>query len=321
MNAPEQTLRPLGIGEVLDRAVTLCVRHFVALASIFVVYAIPYAVVQYYATRDVSNVMSTLATVLQSPAARRDPHAIVDALGTTPHLNGWYPLLGMLAFFVGPLPAAALIVACDAFYFKRTISLADAYRAALGRWLPLVGVNLLFLVAGIVLYAAVVLLAIALVLAIVAATAALHALGVAFAVVIVLAVSIVALAFFVVVTLAVQVSYFTCVVEGASAIVAFSRGIGRVFGAGLGRSLLVGIAFFAIAIGIGLVALVGESVVVGVLHNSAAGTAYSTVVRVATAAFTTAFIAIFYYDLRVREEGFDLAYAADAARDTSLAPT
>ena len=321
MNAPDQTLRPLGIGEVLDRAVTLCVRHFVPLALIFVVYAVPYAVVQFFATREVSSFTSTLASVLQSPGARRDPHAIANALGAAPHLNGWYPALLALAFFVGPLPAAALIVACNAFYFRREVSLVRAYRTALGRWLPLIGVNLLYVVAGIVLYAAVALLAVALVLATIAVTAALHGLGIALAVVIALVVGLVALGFFIVAALAVQVSYFTCVVEGTNGIVAFSRGIGRVFGAGLGRSLLVGAAFFAIAIGIGLVSLLGESVVAGVLHSAAAGTAYATVVRVATAAFATAFIAIFYYDLRVREEGFDLAYAADAARDASLATT
>jgi hypothetical protein len=41
---------------------------------------------------------------------------------------------------------------------------------------------------------------------------------------------------------------------------------------------------------------------------------YATIIEVATAAFTTAFITIFYYDLRVREEALDLQIAAQAAQ-------
>ncbi len=322
MNSPSQTLRPLGLGEVLDRAVTLCVRHFVPLALIFVIYAIPYAIVEYLATQDLTHVISSVTTVLQSQTGggrAADPSAIVKALGTAPHLNGWYPLLVVLTFFVGPLPAGALIHACDAYYFKRETTLRRAYRVALGRWLPLVGVNCLFLGAGLMLYVGFGLVAIVVTLGLVVLTSSLHAVGVAIAVAIGAALALVAIAFLIVATLAVQIAYFTCVIERENSIVAFARGIGRVFiGIGLARSLLVGIAYVTIAIGIGIVALVGESIVVGLVHNAAAGSAYAALVRVATAAFTTAFVAIFYYDLRVREEGLDLALAADAARDASL---
>lgn len=319
-------LRPLGLGEVLDRAVTLCVKNFVPLALIFIVYAIPYAVVQYLATQDLAHVMSALSTVLQAQGkakghpAGADPGALAAALSAAPRLNGWYPLLLALVFFVGPLPAAALIHACAAYYFGRVTTLAAAYRVALARWLPLVGLNCLYFGAGLMLYALVILLALALVFALVFVTAALHSVGVALAVIVGLAVALAGAAFFIVATLAVQISYFTCVLEGAGSVVAFARGIGRVFvGVGLVRSLLVGIAYATIGIGIAIVAVVGEAVIAAVSHSPAAGTVYSTVVRVATAAFTTAFIAIFYYDLRVREEGLDLQLAADAAREPSPA--
>lgn len=321
MIRPDQTLRPLGLGEVLDRAVTLCVKHFVALSLIFVIYAIPYAVVQYLATQDLSHLMSTLSTVMQSRATaggRADPNALANALASAPRLNGWYPFLLALAFFVGPLPAAALIGACAAYYFNGDITLGAAYRMALGRWLPLIGVNCLYLGAGIMAYALFGLVSIAVIFAVVFAMSALHGVGIALAIVLAIVVSLLALAFLIVATLAVQISYFTCVVEGVGSVAAFARGLSRVFARiGLVRSLLVGFAYAAIAIGIAIVALAGESIVVALSHSSVAGTAYSTIVRVATAAFTTAFVAIFYYDLRVREEGLDLALAADAVRDGS----
>lgn len=317
MQRPDQTLRPLGLGEVLDRAVTLCVAHFVPLAIIFLVYAIPYAVVQYLATQDLARVMSAIGAAMQTQGTRGpagDASSVANMLRVAPRLNGWYPLLLTMAFFVGPLPAAALIVACSKYYFGRATTLGEAYRIALLRWLPLVGINLLYAVAGIMVYALVIMLGIALALALAFVVQALHGIGIALAVLVGVVVGVGSLAFLIVVVLAVQVSYFTCVLEGAGSIAAFARGLRRVFvGVGLVRSLLVGVAYATIAVGIAIVALVGDSLLAGLFHNAAAGTAYSTIVRVATAAFMTAFIAIFYYDLRVREEGLDLLVAADAA--------
>ena len=324
MQGSDQALRPLGLGEVLDRAVTLCVKNFVPLALIFIIYAIPYAIVQHLATRDLAQIMATFQgaiTAQSGKAGGADPAALSHALSGA-QINGWYPLLIVLVFFVGPLPAAALIEACAAAYFKRPMTLGIAYRVALKRWLPLIGINVLYLGAGLILYVLVVLLALAIIVGLVLVTAALHAVGVALAVLVGAAVVLAGVAFFVVATLAVQISYFTCVLEGAGTIVAFAQGLRRVFfGVGLARSLLVGMTFFTIGLGIGIVALLGQSIVVGLSHSTVAGTIYVTVVRIATAAFTTAFIAIFYYDLRVREDGFDLELAADAARDAIVPAT
>jgi hypothetical protein len=317
------SLRPLGLGELLDRAVTLCVKNFVPLSLIFLVYAIPLGVVQYFATKDVTSVLQAITETLQSQAAggkSGDPAAIQHALASAPPLNGWYPLLLVLVFFGGPLPTGALIEATSALYAGRTSTFGEAYRTAFARWMPLIGINLLYLLAGLILYVGVVLATVALVFALALLTSALHALGIAIDVLIGLAVLVAGIAFFVVAVLALQVSYFTCVVERAGVVTSFGRGIRRVFvGVGLKRSLLVGIAFFAVAFAIGLVSAIGEATLFAAVHSSAVGVAYSTIVRIATAAFTTAFLAIFYFDLRVREEGLDLQLAAQAAQAQSQA--
>ena len=322
VSGQQPMLRPLGLGEVLDRAVTLSVKHFVPFALILVVYTIPLGIVQYFATADFARIMHTITATIAAQAAAgkpADPKVLSQALGSGQPLNGWYGLLGMLVFFVGPLPAAALIVACAAFYLGRSVTFGEAYRTALGRWLPLVGINLLYLGAGLLLYMVLVLLGVALIFGIVLITTALHAVGIALAVIVSLLATVLAVAFFIVAALAMQVSYFTCVVEGAGAVAAFSRGLRRVFvGVGLSRSLLVGAAFLAIGIGITMLSFVGESVLLGLLQNSIASTAYATVLRIATAAFTTAFVAIFYFDLRVREEGFDLQLDADRMRAPAM---
>ena len=320
---PVPSLRPLGLGELLDRAVTLCVANFVPLSLLFLVYAIPLGIVQYFATKDVTSVLQAITEALQSQAAggkSGDPQAIQHALAAAPSLNGWYPALIALMFFGGPLPTAALIEATSALYLGRASTFGDAYRAALGRWLPLIGINLLYLIAGVILYIGVVLALVVLIFGLAFVTAAVHWLGILIAVLIGTVALFAGIGFFIVVTLALQVSYFTCVVEGGGPVTSFGRGIRRVFvGVGLKRSLLVGIAFFAVALAIGIVSAFGEGALFAAVHNSAVGVAYSTIVRIATAAFTTAFLAIFYFDLRVREEGLDLQLAASAAQTQTQA--
>jgi len=325
-STPVTSLRPLGLGELLDRAVTLCVKNFVPLSLIFLVYAIPLGIVQYFATKDVSSVLQAFSDALQAQASggkAGDPTAFQRALAAAPPLNGWYPLLIAIVFFFGPLPTAALIEATSARYMNRPSSFGEAYGVALARWGPLLGINLLYLLAGMILYVAVVLAVVALAIGLAFVTAALHWLGVAILIVIVLAATLAGIAFFIVAALALQISYFTCVVERGGVVTSFGRGIRRVFvGVGLKRSLLVGLAFFAIAVAIGIVSAIGEGALFAAVHNSAVSTAYGTIVRIATAAFTTAFLAIFYFDLRVREEGLDLQLEAQAAQvaTQALAP-
>ncbi len=318
VSPPVPSLRPLGLGELLDRAVTLCVNNFVPLSLIFLVYAIPLGIVQYFATKDVTSFLHMFTDALQAQAGggkAADPTTLQRALAAAPPLNGWYGLLIVLVFFAGPLPTAALIEATSARYMNRPSTFVTAYGVALVRWAALIGINLLYLLAGVFLYVVVVLAAVALGLALVFVTSALHWLGIAMFVLIGLAVALAGIAFFIVVALALQVSYFTCVVERAGVVTSFSRGIRRVFvGVGLRRSLLVGVAFFAIAIAIGIVSAIGEAALFAAVRSAAVGAAYATAVRIATAAFTTAFLAIFYFDLRVREEGLDLQLDAQAAQ-------
>jgi len=323
---PVTSLRPLGLGELLDRAVTLCVKNFVPLSLIFLVYAIPLGIVQYFATKDVSSVLQAFTDALQAQASggkAGDPTALQRALAAAPPLNGWYPLLIAIVFFLGPLPTAALIEATSALYMNRPSSFGEAYGVALARWAPLIGINLLYLLAGLILYVGVALAVAVLAIGLALVASALHWLGIAILVVVGLAVTVAAFAFFIVAALALQISYFTCVVERGGPTTSFGRGIRRVFvGVGLKRSLLVGLAFFAIALAIGIVSAIGEGALFAAVHNSAVSTAYGTIVRIATAAFTTAFLAIFYFDLRVREEGLDLQLEAQAAQmaTPALAP-
>ena len=320
--APEP-LRPLRLGEVLDRAVALTVQGFVRLAFVYVVFAVPLAVIQYFAYRDVYHRISEIANAIALQAAggrRLDPAALARTLSHASTSTGWASAAFALTFVIGPLAVAALIEAISAQYLGRRATFVSAYRVALRRWLPLLGVNVLYLAAGIALYVAVVLVTVVLVLGLAFVAQAAHAFGVALAAAVGFAFFLAAVAVGIVALLALQMSYFACVIEGAGVVGSFARGILRIFNRiGLRRAFLFGATYLAIVIGIALLGFAGEATLFALTRSQALSAAYSTVVRIAAVLFTTAFVAIFYFDLRVREEGYDLEVAARAVQ--ARAPT
>ena len=312
-----QTLRPLGVGEVLDRAVTLTVRFFVPLALIYVVFAVPLAFVQFFAYRELFHTIAEISNAIQLQAAggrHLDPTTLAQMThGSGP--TGWSAATVVLAFLIAPLPVGALIEAASACYVGRPVTFGSAYRVGLARWLPLVGINLLYLAAGIALYVAVVLAVFVVALGLAFIAHASRAAGFVLGVPLGLAVVVAAIVFGIAVVLALQTSYFTCVIERESVVRSFSRGLARVFNrTGWRRALLFAAAYFAIALGIALIGLVGQALLVALTHSPAVAAAYDAVLRVAGVVFTTMFVAIFYFDLRVRNEGYDLQLAAEAAQ-------
>jgi hypothetical protein len=308
-NAP--VLRPLGVGELLDRAVSLCVRNFGTFALIYLAFALPLAFFQFYGTADQSKVVGAVIDAFRNAGGKPpDPVAINRALGAAP-ANAFTYAFYFLALVVAPLPAAALISATARAYLGERVSFGAAYRAALGKWLPLIGIEVLYAVSGILAYTLVLVVAVLVVLALVLLGTAVRWLAVAVGIVVGIAFVLALVLGVTLVALAVQISFFACVVEGESFIAAFSTGLARVFGGGrIPRSLGVGLAYVAVSLGIVLVAATGQSILLGLLRNNVLGTVYGALLRVGTIAFTTAFVAIYYYDVRVRTEGLDLQLEA-----------
>jgi hypothetical protein len=107
------SLRPLGLGELLDRAVGLFVRHFAPLALVVAIAYVPFLLVQ-WAT--IGHVVSH-----KPQALRRDEWTSV----------GLDLALGMIVFGFARTAVAAV---AHARYMSRSMSLAAAYRAAVARF-------------------------------------------------------------------------------------------------------------------------------------------------------------------------------------------
>jgi hypothetical protein len=321
---PETVLRPLGIGEILDRAVNVCVRNFVTLGVIYLVFVIPLSVIQYYATKDFATVLQAIVESAKSGhgAASAD---VLQKLGSAnagySGINAWTVLLWVAAIAVGPLPAGALIAAVAAVYLKQPTSFALAYRVGLARWANLLGVELMYCFAGGFLYLIAVLGILAVFFAVGVLYSVANTAGIVLGVVVGIVVLVLAIVVVTLVALALQMSFLACVIERANFVTSFLSGLRRVFtGIGVRRALPFGLAYIAIFIGVGIVGGVGEVVLTGLLRSPAAGVAYGAVVRLISAAFSTAFVVIFYYDLRVREEGLDLQLQAESVAPSSLPP-
>jgi hypothetical protein len=307
-------LRPLSLGELLDRAVTLCVRHALTFALIFLVFIVPFMIVQAFALPDQTAALNQLVDMVRS-GGKVIPRAGTDA--SAPALT--FVWLGVFWLF-SSLSYAALIVATSRAYLEGSASFAAAYRLALRFWPRLIALTLLYvLAAAVVLMAAsiigVVILAIAMLL-----SRALVPLGIIFGVIVGGAFALAVIALALVAMIAGYLMCYALVLEGASIAGAFVRGLQRAFGRGnLLRSLGAGLALAAVSFGFTILVMVVTFALLGIFHSALVGQLLGALVQAPVIAFFFAFLTLFYYDLRVRNEGFDLRVDAAAPAPVSAA--
>jgi len=178
-----------------------------------------------------------------------------------------------------------------------------------------------WLLGAAILYLVIVFAGVILAFGFIGLASALKAAGIAIAVIFGIIFGLAIVCFALIVLVAYNVGFYVCVIERRSFVEAFSAGIQRVFNrVGFVRALYVGLAYLAIGIGVWILSLVGQGLLFGLLRSHILGTAFGTLVSVAIAAFLTAFLTIFYFDLRVREEGLDLLLAAEAPERLPSAP-
>ena len=119
--------------------------------------------------------------------------------------------------------------------------------------------------------------------------------------------------------IAFEVGGFTVAVEGATATRAFAIALERVFARSWRRSLLAGLSLLAVQFGISLLAVAAGAVLYGFVKSEVPGVVVGAFASFALCAFTTMFVASYYYDVRVRTEGFDVAVEAERARAAGVA--
>jgi hypothetical protein len=311
-------LRPLGFGEIFDRAVTLYVRNLIPFATIVVVFVLPISILQYLLDLGSQPEFSAFVQILQHPARAHTQH--VPTLFESPALVAIFVATLFFTYLLWPFALNAVAVGVAALYRNRPVLFRACYEIVLRRWLQIVGLILLDLVVALLWYVATVLLVVAIVvLAIVlgkvsAAQTLWFWFGFSGAI-IVLILSIPLLGPLYV---ALTFSMYSVVIEERGVLESLSLGFTRVFNrAEFWRALLFAVAAAA--------TVFGGSMIFGVLaiaaafaHLPALQAIIEGVTRAVITPFAVVLLAVYYFDVRIRREGFDLEASLERLSSTNV---
>jgi hypothetical protein len=301
-------LRPLGAGELLDRAVTIFVRYFVPIVVVLAVAIVPLLVFEALASPHPGRMYSELARVFTTsgdPAAQRDALKALSAANTG---SGWLAVLYLVAVLVRLLMWSAIVALITSAYAGAPTTIAQAYRVGLQRWLPQIVVALAFVAIAIIamiplmiFYVAVLLLVIMLVaLQLPAVTIVVGIIG-----------GLAVLAAFVIVGSWVYMAYglsaVAVVTETTNPFTAVGLAMRRGFASGMRRRMIVGGLVIFLVSWAGSLPIVGIAIVATTLtHVDALYFAILGAGTVLLEGLVAAFVVVYAVDVRVRREGIDL---------------
>lgn len=304
-------LRPLGAGELLDRAVTLFVRDFVPIVTVLAVVIVPIVALQGLIAPKSGQVFTDLGRVFSSAGNRGAQEAAAAALSRDGGSNALTFLLVAFSSIGRLLMWGAVISLIATAYAGTRVTFAQAYRVGFARWLPQVVVALAFFVLGGVVAIPLV-IAYALVVILVSVLAAFNQFIAAVAVGIVGGLLVLS-AFAVVLSwvfMAYELAAVAVVTETANPIEAIGAGLRRGFARGTRvRTIVGGLVVFVVSY-VGSLPLLAVAVTLTALTHI--DVLYFAVLGVGTVlleGIVAAFVVVFAIDVRVRREGFGIIAA------------
>ncbi|HET9399450.1 MAG TPA: hypothetical protein VFO34_00735 [Candidatus Acidoferrales bacterium] len=140
---PGVELRPLGLGEMLDRTFTLYRTHFWLFCGVM---ALPQAI---RATVDVFAARAFSTMPLFGPTTPSDPRKVIEAFQAT---AGSSLLLGLIAFFIYGMAIGATTYCVSDVYQRRSVSIRTVYQQVARRAGALIGLFLMLLLVSAAIY-------------------------------------------------------------------------------------------------------------------------------------------------------------------------
>lgn len=302
-------LRPLGFGEIFDRAITLYIRNFLPFAAIVSVIVVPLAVLQYVADQSSVPQWDQLIQVLKEPA-KAPATPVLPAMFVSPGVAGVVVLMLLVVWMLWPFALNACAIGIARIYRGKPVEFGACYRASFRRWPSVIGLLFSEGVLFIVWYMAVVLLVVISVLLVALFMRAWMPAGVVAAIA---AVLVFFLALLTVVPLFVALTFAmnAVVIEERPVFSAIAEAFGRVFNRHeIWRALLFSLAAGAIMFGASML-VSGLVFVAMIYHLVVLEVIVSSLFRAAIAPFSIVLLAVYYFDVRIRREGFDLEAGLD----------
>jgi hypothetical protein len=300
-------LRPLGAGEMLDRAITLYVRRFALIVAVLAVVTVPVVLLQALVAPHTGQMFTDVAQILAAGPNSGAAQRAADDLARQ-QSSPLYYLVVVGALVARLLMWCAILAVVAAAYAGAETSVGAAYRLALRRWLPLVVVSLAFAILAMFAAVPVFVLYFVLIVAVVALSA-LHQVVATIALAIVG--FLIVLAGMVVVGSLAYMSYdlaaVAMVTETGNPVEAIGIGLRRAFAPGMKRRTLVaGLVMLLVSQAGALPILALAAVTTALTHVDALYFAILGVGSVLLDGLVASFVVVYAFDVRVRREGLDL---------------
>lgn len=304
-------LRPLGAGELLDRAVTLFVRDFVPIVTVLAVVIVPIVALSAIVAPKSGQVFADLGRVFSAAGNRGATEAATAALTRDSGSSALQFLVSAAGIVARLLMWSAIVALVASAYAGSRITFGQAYRVGVQRWLPQVVVALTFFVLGAVTAVPLVLsyLVVAIVIGVLAGFnqfIGAVAVGIIGGLIVIGAFAVVLSWVFMMYELAAV----AVVTETSNPVEAIGIGLRRGFARGMRvRTIVGGLVVFVVSY-VGSLPLIAVAVTLTALtHVDALYFAVLGVGSVLLEGIVAAFVVVFAVDARVRREGFDIIAA------------
>jgi hypothetical protein len=308
-------LRPLSIGELFDRAFAVYVRYGLTFTALLFVVIVPIALVQYFMTRDILDAyMGIVDAAIKHSSTPPDLSKLAEASAS---MSSWTGVYYLLVFLALPLANAAVVSGVSRAYLGLPVRFRQCYQDAFRRWGYVLLLTLLWLaplaVLLFVMFFFVLIIGVAIGL-----LSSLKTFGIIVAAIIGIAFLLAAVGILVAGYMAFAASFIACVLEKADPVRAFVLGFQRIFGGGLfWRSMLVALSILVIGLGFAIVGSVFGGLVFWFTKSPFLYIAVAQFFNVLYVAFAFVLVALYYYDIRIRREGFDIQALADQLSSSS----
>ena len=300
-------LRPLGAGEILDRAVTVFVRHFVPIAVTLAIAIVPLLLLEAILAPGSTNALSDLAGAIVA-SSRGETNTAIAALSRDQTVGAAFVVVMVVSFAGRLLMWSAILTVASAAYAGATTPLATAYRAGARCWLAQLVVGIAFAVLGSVALVPV-FIAYLITIAGVVMLAALHA-QIAAVVFGVLAGLIVLSAFallFAWVFMTYLLASVAVVIEALSPIAAITVALRRTFArATWWRTVVAGFIMLLVTEGAALLFAAVGLILAALTHVPPVSFAILGLGQILVEGLLAVFVVVYATDIRVRREGLDL---------------
>lgn len=308
--------RPLGIGEIFDRAITIYTRNFAVFTLMVLTLFVPFTVVQVFATPDRSQSISRAIDQIEHPTATNASKKAADPLaGYTPAKITMLLVAFALLLTFAPFVNNAVAVGVAAVYFGKRPDYRSSFGTVMRRWGAVLGASWLAMLLMMIAYA----VCIAAVILIFAIGALLFKQVAPLAVLLMIVGAVLFLGVIVllmVFALCYAFALYSVSLEGAGPRSALASALSRIFNkAEFGKAVLMGLAYIGIEMGVVTISSTVGLLLLFVFRSSTAQLAVNAVISSILTAFVAILLAVYYYDVRTRREGLDLE--ADLQRLTA----